>query len=276
MAVNAIYSQASEKIDFTAGAAYTSGDILRLADGRVGVIPCTVASGGAASAYVTGQFDVASASATTFSIGDTVFWSPSTELAITAPAAAADFAIGTAVKAKANGDANVRVELNGSRAGLKYRAVAASTAITNTTTETAFSTGSYTFPAGSLRPGDVIRVLAQGTATATNGTDTLTVKLYLGTEEIASTGAVDAANGDIFYIEGDIVVRTIGATGTVVGAGTVANGVIGTAAAEPWLKASATEDLTGAVAVTVKATWSAASTGDSCRLDVFNVQLLQA
>jgi hypothetical protein len=159
---------------------------------------------------------------------------------------------------------------------LAASAVAASSAITNTVTETAFSTGSKTLDGTQLRVGDVIRVRLQGIATATNSTDTLTVKLYLGTEEIVTTGAVDVADNDIFFIDCDIVVRTIGASGAIVACGLVGLGVEGTVTAKPFKKASATEDISGSVAVAAKATWSVAHAGNSCRLDVFNVQVLKA
>lgn len=160
--------------------------------------------------------------------------------------------------------------------GLVYRAVAASTALSDSTTETILSTGTYTLPVGALKAGDVLKIRAQGTATATNSTDTLTVKLYVGTEEICTTGAVDSANGDIFYIDAMVVVRTSGSSATLVACGVVANGVIGTVTAKPFLKASASEDLSGAVAVTCKGTWSVASASNSCRLDVFTVEHLPA
>lgn len=155
--------------------------------------------------------------------------------------------------------------------GLAYRNVAASAAVTNTTTETAFDQ-SVTIPAASLKAGSVLKVRAQVIATATNATDTLTLKLYVGTVEIATTGAVDVANSDIGYIDADIVFRTIGASGTLVGTGCVALGVPGTVTAKPFLKASATVDTTAALAITVQATWSVANAGNSCRLDVITVE----
>ena len=58
-----------------------------------------------------------------------------------------------------------------------YTNVAASTAVSNSTTETLFDK-SFSVPAMALRVGSLVRVRFQGIATATNSTDTLTIKLY--------------------------------------------------------------------------------------------------
>lgn len=158
---------------------------------------------------------------------------------------------------------------------IAYSATAASAEVENTTDETAFDK-SKTLDGSQFAAGDVIRIRAQGVVVDNNSTDTLTVKLYLGTEEIVSTGAVDVADGDIFYIDCDIVVRTTGATGTIVAAGVVGLGVIGTVTAKPFLKAQATEDISGNVAVALKATWSVAHADNEVRLDILNVQVLKA
>jgi hypothetical protein len=167
----------------------------------------------------------------------------------------------------------VKVRPSGS-AELAYVSVAASTAVTNTVTETAFDTA-YTIPANALRPGDVIRVVAQAIATATNSTDTLNLKLRLGTTAILATGAVDVANSDIGLICADIVVRTIGASGTMVAAGLTGLGASGTGTGKVTNLASTTLDTTAAQSVNVSATWSVANAGNSCRLDVMNVQILR-
>lgn len=152
-----------------------------------------------------------------------------------------------------------------------YRAVAASTAHTNTTDAANFDK-SYTFPANSLAAGDIIRVVAQVIASATNSTDTLTLLLTLGSTTIATTGAVDVANGDVGFFQADIVIRTAGANGTLVACGTQALGVPGTVTAKPFLLASTAIDTTATQLLAVNADWSAASSSDSARLDVLNVQ----
>jgi hypothetical protein len=112
--------------------------------------------------------------------------------------------------------------------GLLFASVAASAAVSNTTTETAFDQ-SYTIPANTLKAGDVISGRAQVIATSTNSTDTLNVKLKIGSTVVAATGAVDVANNDVAYIDYAITIRTSGASGTLVATGTASLGVEGTA-----------------------------------------------
>ncbi len=158
--------------------------------------------------------------------------------------------------------------------GVLYRNVAASAAVTTTTTETLFDK-SYTIPANSLRVGDILTVRAQAIATATNSTDTLTLKLYLGGltgTAICTTGAIDVANGDIGYINATIVIRTIGASGTFVATGVQSLGVPGTVTAKPFLLGSTAIDTTATKVLGVSATWSTNNAGNSARLDVFEVE----
>lgn len=157
-----------------------------------------------------------------------------------------------------------------------YSNVAASTAVTNTTTETAFDQ-KYTLPANSLQVGSVLRIRAQGIATATNSTDTLNAKLYIGGttgQLIAQTGALDVANNDLFTFDFELIVRTIGATGTIVGAGYTFVGTPGTANLRAAYLASSTLDTTANKDIVVSATWSVANAGNSCRLDVLHVDLM--
>lgn len=153
-----------------------------------------------------------------------------------------------------------------------YVNAAASSAITNTNTETAFDV-SYTIPASTLQVGDVVTIKAQVIATSTNSTDTLTIKVKQGSNVLAATAAVDVANNDIAFIEVNMIVRTIGASGTYVAAGMVSNGVAGTATMRPVYKASTTIDTTATQAITVTAEWSVAHASNSCRLDILDVEL---
>lgn len=169
----------------------------------------------------------------------------------------------------------VRVDVEpDSQKDLLYAAVAASTAISNTTVQTAFDKA-HTIKANTLRAGDVIRVRAQAIATATNSTDTLIMTLRLGTTDVLVTATVDVADGDIGFIDADIVIRTIGASGTFVAAGHTSLGVPGTVTAKPKLKASAAVDTTADLSVNVTATWSVASASNSCRLDIMDVELIR-
>jgi hypothetical protein len=150
--------------------------------------------------------------------------------------------------------------------------VAASTAVSNTTTETAFSNGTVTIPANTLKVGDTLRIRTQGIATATNSTDTLTVRLKLGSTVLATTGALDVADNDIFFVEFNLTVRTIGASGTFVGVGSATIGAAGTATRKAIFLASTAIDTTVDNSLTVNATWSVASASNSVRMDVLNVE----
>lgn len=154
-----------------------------------------------------------------------------------------------------------------------YSNQAASTALTNSVTATTFDT-KYSMPANSLKPGDVIRVKYQGIATATNSTDTLAIDVVFGGTTIAATAATDAADNDIFVGEFDIIVRSVGATGTFVARGFGgALGASGTATGRARFKASTSFDTTAAFDVGVQGTWSVASASNSCRLDVITIEL---
>lgn len=160
--------------------------------------------------------------------------------------------------------------------------VAASGAVTNTTTETPFDK-QYTIPASRLAVGSVIKVRFQGIATATNATDTLAIKAYLGATNAAppvggitllTLAARDVANGDIFVGEVVGVVRTIGATGTFVALSEApANVNVAGTATNQGNVASSTINTTVDNIVLVSATWSVANAGNSCRLDVLTVEV---
>jgi hypothetical protein len=153
-----------------------------------------------------------------------------------------------------------------------YESVAASAAVTATSTETTFDK-SVTIPANDLVAGSVVRVRAQVIATATNSTDTLTLKVKIGGVTLVTTGAVDVANNDIGFIDATATVRTAGASGTMVATGLQGLGVPGTVTAKPFLMGSTALDTTVAVPVIVTAQWSSTNAGNSCRLDVLTVEL---
>ena len=73
-----------------------------------------------------------------------------------------------------------------------FSSVAASTAISNTTTETLFDQ-SYTLPANILQAGSLLRIRYQGIQTAQNSTNTLALKLYLGGLTGAALQSIAAA-----------------------------------------------------------------------------------
>jgi len=156
-----------------------------------------------------------------------------------------------------------------------FTQVAASSALTASSTET--SLGSFSIPANRLRAGTRIKVRAMVKATATNSTDTLTVKLYFngitGTA-VASTGALDATNNDLALIDMELVIRTVGASGTVVAAGMATIGPAASATLKPVILDSSTIDTTIAQVIAVSGQWSTTSGGNSCRLDVMSVEVV--
>lgn len=163
--------------------------------------------------------------------------------------------------------------------GRAYTNTAASTAVTNTTTETLFDTN-YSIPANTLKAGTMVRIYFQGIATATNSTNTLTVKLYIGglagTALLTGT-ATDVADNDIFAGWYTLICRTAGASGTFVGYGAhtdvpAASGTASMAITE--INASTTINTTAAQVIGVGVDWSAADAGNSCRLDVLAVEII--
>ena len=153
--------------------------------------------------------------------------------------------------------------------------VAASTPITASSTEVAFSNGVVTIPKNTLKVGSTIRIRGQGIATATNSTDTLTVKGYLGTiagTALFTTGALDVADNDIFTFDLTLVVRTIGASGTFVTSGMVSIGASGTATMKEVFLGSTAIDTTVDNTLSFSGKWSTTSGSNSARLDVLNVE----
>lgn len=159
--------------------------------------------------------------------------------------------------------------------GVVYASTAASTAHENTTDAAVFNTR-YTVPANALTAGTVIKIKYQGIATATNSTDTLTIRLLIGTTALLVGTATDVANNNIFAGEFTLVIRTVGASGTMVGYGThteapAASGTASHATTE--ILASTTIDTTSTQVIGVEADWSVAHAGNSCRLDMLVVEM---
>jgi len=151
---------------------------------------------------------------------------------------------------------------------------AASTAVSATSTETDFDQ-TITLPANLLVQGSVLRVFAQGIATATNSTDTLTVKLYVGSTVVATSAAVDVANNDTWVFDFSLTARAAaGASAACVGAGTGTLGASGTATMKHISLASTNFATNGTLTIKMSATWSSTNAGNSCRLDVLNATVV--
>lgn len=161
-------------------------------------------------------------------------------------------------------------------AGLCYSNTAASTAIAASSAEALFDT-QYSIPANALRAGARIRIRFGGIATATVGTDTLTIKLYIGGltgTALITMAATDVANNDVFTGEYELLIRTIGASGTMVGQGTYKSipAAEGTMTIKDDILASTAIDTTVAQVVAVSGKWSTTN-ANSCRLDFMTVEI---
>lgn len=102
-----------------AGVAVNPGALMALLDGRVGVSQNSkaAASGDYVEFATAGVFDVASASATTFALGDEVYLDVSEGLAVATPGDVDDLYLGRAQVAKVEGDTTVRVYISEAHSG---------------------------------------------------------------------------------------------------------------------------------------------------------------
>lgn len=270
------YIQKGELLDYTnnTGADIASGAVIVHKSGPsgfIGVAEDTIVNLAVGASRVAGVVQLPALTTDTGVVGDAIYWD-SGNIRLTRTRGTNTYAGRLALdKAGTDTTANVALNLRSEAAAMLFAAVVASTAVTNTTVETAFDQ-SVTLAANALRAGDVIRIIAQGIATATNSTDTLTVKLYIGGTVIVATAALDVANNDLFTVSCDLVVRTDGAGGTIVAFGSSFIGTPGTASSKPYALASTAIDTTAAQLIKATATWSVANAGDSCRLDVLNVE----
>lgn len=157
--------------------------------------------------------------------------------------------------------------------------IAASAAVTNTVTRTAFAT--YTIKAGSLRVGSRIRVKGQVIATATDSTDTLLVDIggaVGGTPAIiVGTAATNVANDNVAAIDADMVVRTLGASGTLAGTAWVTTTIAARLTSAPVLAniVSTTVATTADIVLGLYGTWSVAAAANSARADHFTVEVIR-
>ena len=156
---------------------------------------------------------------------------------------------------------------------LLFANTADSSTVTNTTTETTFDQ-SLTLDGNVLQVGDVLRITARVAIPSTNATDTLTLRVKVGTENVLTTAAVDVADNDIGYLQALVTVRAAGASGSLAGTGVYVLDAAGTAQTVTEL-AAASEDLSVDVVIGVSAEWSVASASNQCDLEQLVVELLR-
>lgn len=261
----------------TATASTPPGSVAVSAEGNVLVYPGTrTAVTDDVIKYVSQGVFAFTKDTTAFAVGQMVYWDPVNLI----PSATGFIRMGRCAGTALTGDATVSVRLFNDAQGAFQSIVAAGTALTNSTTAT--DLGTITLPANYLQAGDRLKIRAQAIVTAHNASDTLTAVLRIvpGTSgsavNLATTGAVNNSANDIVFFDFEVQIRTIGVTGTMVGAGMYGDGVPGTATMKPALLASNTIDTTQTQVVGVQGTWSAANAGDSVRLDVLSVELIRA
>lgn len=108
----AIFVQCGESVDWVADAAYSSGDIIQLRDGRAGVVSVDVASGGTVGVYVDGIFKVTKTTSMYVLPGSRLFWDHSADAAHLLHRNDRDFYLGTAQEEVAAAGTTVLVALN--------------------------------------------------------------------------------------------------------------------------------------------------------------------
>lgn len=150
--------------------------------------------------------------------------------------------------------------------------VADSTASPAGVAEAAFDNSSVVLPKNTLSVGDIIRVRAAVYVSNQNSTDTLTVRLKLGTTTIVTTGALDVATGDQAIIDAMLTIRTIGAGGTYVASGIMTIGVPGTVTVKEFTLVSTAIDTTADNTMTVTYQWSASSANNQAVLRQYLVE----
>lgn len=190
------------------------------------------------------------------------------------PANAAAIGLGTRVISDGAGCVVKPPVSEGSNA--LFTSLAASTAVSNgVSTEQDFDV-TYTLPANVLQVGDILNIKGHAVVSAEASTDTLIVKVYIGATALVATAAVNAAVGDVVSFDLNVVVRTIGASGTFVMFGTNANGVPATGTVKACFLASTAIDTTATKVIKASATWSATSATNTVALQSLVVSLARS
>lgn len=154
-------------------------------------------------------------------------------------------------------------------------ALASSTSLTDIS-----PTPNLILPANYLYPGQCLKVVARGRF-STTATPTLLLGVYYGAvagTALGTTGAITTTSGVTnvpWRLELDLVVRTVGSSGTAFSEGCVA-GISGTVGvSEVPIPASApaavTIDTTAAKALTIGAQWGASSASNTITCHMFKV-----
>lgn len=172
------FIKTGETQSFTAGAAYTAGDVIQINTGRrVGVVARDVASGDTGEYYTSGVFEFTKTTGA-LTNGALVWWDDTNNYVNTS----GDFMIGTVVVAAASGDTTVMVDLN--RFNMEPNARWVKKVVSTTGTTTIFNANApYAFK---VIDGFIICTNnVAGTVKLTDGTNDITDTLTHGTTDKA-------------------------------------------------------------------------------------------
>lgn len=197
---------------------------------------------------------------------------PGELLALRLPAAAKAVSVGNLLISDGAGCV-IKSDMIGAQ--ILSNAIAASTAVTNTVSTEQDYDVTYSLPANTLRAGDILKICGHVVVSAAAGTDTITVKVYVGATAVLTTVALDSTTADIVWFEADVIIRTVGASGTMVCRGLSANGPAASGTAKPSILASTTIDTTAAKTIKVSSTWSATTATCTSALQSLSVELIR-
>jgi hypothetical protein len=138
--------------------------------------------------------------------------------------------------------------------------------VTDTITETTL--GTVTLSANSVKVDQKVRIECLVKATSTNSTDTLAVKLKLGSTVLSTVAAADVANDDSEFI---LFTGFIDATNELLH-GVALDGRTGAALANPEPSADVAFDCQADKVFTVTGTWSVAHADNIAILKAFTVE----
>lgn len=282
-----MYSAPGLSINHTPAGAVTGGSPVQVG-ALVGISNQDITASVLGALAIAGFFSGV-ATSDTGSFGDDVYWDADADPvggvsgsgACTTVATDGDFWLGTLVEAHAATDVRCFFDLNGSYTNSRLNNevlasnIAHSTSVENTTTETTFDNASVTIDGAALRLGDILRVKADVWVEDDNSTDTLQLQLYLGTEVIWDSGAVNVAADDMGSVEVDIQINTLGSSGKFIASGAGSLGVPGTVVPAAFYLALATENISGDTDLKLTATWSVAHADNECECTRFIVEKLK-
>jgi hypothetical protein len=175
--------------------------------------------------------------------------------------------------ATATGDI-IEVEPSITKVMIMGESVVASTVITNTAVETAFSNANQTLLSNECQPGDQFDIDAVVFQVAENSTDTLRLRLYFAGTVILDTTALTFVTGDKCRLQATVTIRTDGATGTFLAVAQAVNMIAAGNTYTNAYTASTAIDTTSATVNIIKVTalQGTANAGNQVRLDNISIR----